>query len=359
MTLKRMPLAVVIAVCLTVLGCCKGKKVEVDTSAQRTTTVAANQGADLALRSEATTAHVLVLPDTFPAGTQLSLAPLAGDGGLEGKLRSSAFRIRATHGGNPVQPTKPVLLAFETSEAPPAGATLLAYEDAGGKGRAVPSRTVTDEGHHAVYAEVDHFTIFGVGEDGEAQLVPPPVPGWKEWHLKVNGAPQELFGGDNPAWDVKATMELDAVNTTGSLMGDYQGTAVLRIEGKLKKGAIPGGFVRSSGKVGGNAAGPARFTLWAKPWKNRPVKTQRAKGDPDVDVGAWLDGEGSMKVFGNANLDIRVTGPSVSGGHKDSRDLSATGQSYKVRVLISASGTFVQVDGVGVWRGLLVGVPRK
>jgi hypothetical protein len=347
-------------VALTCLGCCRsvvGGGPEVDEEKAISQAVTDDQGAALQLEHDRTRAHVVALPGAFPSGATLTLAPLSSKSGLEGKLASTAFSLTARLDGKEVQPKLPVFLSFEVPGSVPEGAAFVSYAASGGKGQAIPTNRVTEGSSTVLSAEVGHFTIFGIDEDGKARLVPQPTD-WKEWHIKVHGAPIHSDAPSNEFWEFNTHFELDAVNTTGHVAGPYRGIGVYRVQGNVKKGAIPTGILKAMGKIDGKGAGPAQFQLIANPAKRASVKTASAKGDPKTDVGEWVTGDGSLKLLNSTGtLDIKVTGPGASGSHSDRRD--EFNRSYPVHVTVSHKGAFVRVEGVGTWRALLVGVPNK
>lgn len=347
-------------VALTCLGCCRSAVrggPEVDDEKAISQAVTDTEGAALQLEHDRTNAHVVALPGAFPSGAVLTLAPLSSNAGLEGKLTSGAFSLTARLDGKEVQPKLPVFLSFEVPGSVPEGAAFVSYEASGGKGRAIPTNRVTEGSNTVLSAEVGHFTIFGIDEDGKGKIVPQPTD-WKEWHIKVNGAPIHLDVPSNEVWEYKTHFELDAVNTTGHVAGPYRGIGVYRLQGNVKKGFVPGGILKTMGKIDGKGAGPTEFRLIANPAKHSSVKTDSAKGDPKTDVGEWVNGAGSLKLLNSTGtLDIKVTGPGASGSHSDRRD--EFNRSYPVHVTVSHKGAFVRIDGVGTWRALLVGVPNK
>lgn len=345
---------------LTCLGCCRtivSGEPQVDDTKAVTKTLTDEEGAALALEHDRTKANVIAVPGSFPSGTELTLAPLSSKAGLDGKLASSAFSLTAKLDGKEVQPKLPVFLSFEVPGSVPEGASFVSYAASGGKGRAIPTNRLTEGSNTVLSAEVGHFTIFGIDEDGKGKIVPQPTD-WKEWHIKVNGAPIHSDAPSNEFWEYNVHFELDAVNTTGHVAGPYRGIGVYRLQGNVKKGVVPSGILKAMGKIDGKGAGPTEFRLVANPAKHSSVKTDSAKGDPKTDVGEWVNGTGSLKLLNSTGtLDIKVTGPGASGSHSDRRD--EFNRIYPVQVTVSHKGAFVRVEGVGTWRALLVGVPNK
>lgn len=367
--MRRITLLLVLVFSLLAVGCgtktgkiAKGD-ISLDKERAQTITVTGSEGAGFEIQSGDTKASIIVLPGTFPSGTDITVTPLSKDDGLMGKGLSAAFSITAKGGDTLIQPSMPVFATFETSKELPDSVCLVAYNDGENKGRAIKSRIVKENGSNYVIAELNHLTIFRIGDrDDGYVIVPPPEPKgeWKEWRFVVNGPPKKFYMEDNEVWDFEAAIDMTAVNKGGSIGGTYTGQLDYTISGVVKEGAIAGpaaAYLKLFGNLEGKSSGPVEFTLMPKPWKNDNINTVLKPGDPKVDVGEWLDGEGSVKLSGTASLDIGATGPNVSGRYTD-QDAPAKEETYRINVLVSPRGITMQILGIGVWEGALVGVPN-
>lgn len=351
-------------------GGAKGGSLDFDDAASVSARAGQRDGVELAAEHAGVTFGLLALPGCFAPGTQVELTPLKDDSGLPGKGLGPAFRVRADKNA---QPKLPVLLVFDAGQGLPHRAVVVSYGDDGSVIEALPTSLSRDGRRTTVRAQVDHFTIFRL-EDGTSVPLPSPGAGdarpkgrprraWKKWSIRVNGAPERLAHTENDVWDFRYTMRMDASNHSGDIAGPYEGNATIKLKGSLKRDAgspvsrIPS-FIKAKGTIDAGGSGLVDFDLQRfHKWKWDKTKTQRKPGDPPVDLAAWFTGTGQAKLFGLGSLDVSVVAPNAAARAAEEAGNTTIGETRRVHVLVTSMGPHVEVEGIGVWRGILVGVP--
>lgn len=368
--MKKPPVYYIIAllsVIVLLTGCkndtkLKKNSISLDNSKKQNATVTDTEGAGFTVESGNTKATVVALPGTFPAGTSVTIAPLSKDKGLKGEKLSTFFELKAIKDGKIIQPSLPVFISLEVDSDLPDSACLVVYDDGESVGYKEDSKIIREDGITYITAELNHFTIAGIGEDGKNIRVT-PVPRirdgeWKEWRFEVNGRPTQLtYAQDNDMWDFEGYMRLTAVNTSSYIRGTYSGYPVIVITGKAKKG-LPTD-IQFTGNIKLKLDGSTVFDLTPLPPKNKNVHTELLPGDPRVDVGEFLSGNGFMDLFGEASLDVGLKGPNVlpDAGYEGTSEGGP--RTYDCSVVVSSKGAFIDVYGIGIWKAVMVGVPKN
>lgn len=373
--------ASLVAIILLFAGCkedtkLKKNSIKLDTSKKQSATVTDSEGASFIIDSGGTTAIVIAMPGVFPAGTSISITPLSENKGLKGEKLSTFFDLKAVSGRKNIQPSMPVFLTIVVDSDLPESACLVAYNDGESIGYKVKSQIIQENGISYVTAELNHFTILGIGDDGEGIFVipneedPPDTGGdqgdtknngeWKEWRFEANG-PAKNFNmvKDNEAWDFEASMQLTAINTGGYIGGFYSGNPVITITAKAKKEYIPKNEanIEFFGDINLELSGNTEFLITLFPRKGSDVTTELLPDDPRVDVGQYLSGYGTFQLQGDSFLDISLQGQNVAPDAKY-QDKTRQSKTYDCSIVISAKSTFIEIPGIGLWDAVMVGVPK-
>lgn len=273
--------------------------------------------------------------------------------------------------------------------------TIVAYaDDDPASGEALPTTFAFKDGVTHLYAEATHFTIFRIDAEagGKTEYVPQSggsgsqgsggsgkggkspgkskkkstLPDRRRWILYVKGQPETSYVPDNEVWEFKTELQAEVeCLTENSFAGQWRGPCAYRVTGKVKEGVITGEaskYLKAMGSIDAPAAGTMSFALAGMtdadtgPGSGGEVSLP---GGQQVPAEECLRGTGQIKVLGGGGrLDISVTGPNVAGGVSDNIDDSRM-QLYPLSVLVGPSGAWVQVDQIGVWRGVLKCVPVK
>ena len=370
-----------LAIMVLFTGCKENTKLKknsiiLDTSKKQSATVTDLKGASFKVESGGTIATVIAMPGVFPAGTNISITPLTKNKGLKGEKLSTFYDVKAINGGKSIQPSMPVFLTLALESDLPDSACLMAYNDGESVGYKVKSQIFRENGITYVTAELNHLTIFGIGDDGKAELIPPssendlPDNGgndeeiendgdWKEWRFVVNGPAKDfVMLKDNETWEFKAHMQLTALNTGGNIGGFYTGNPVIKITGKAKKGFIPKNEanIKIAGNINLNLSGKTDFYINLIP-KDNNITTDLRPGDPLVDVGEWLYGPGTLELQGDASIDLKLKGANIA-SDAGYQDKSGQQRSYDCSVRVCAEGAFINIPGLGSWDAVMVGVPK-
>lgn len=353
----------------------KKNSIALDTSKKQSATVTDLEGASFNVESGGTTATVIAMPGVFPAGTNLSVTPLSKDKGLKGEKLSTCFELKAIHEGKSIQPSMPVFLTLAVEKDLPESACLVAYNDGESIGYQVKSQILRENRISYVTAELNHFTILVIGEDGESILIPPPADEtsetsssgentendgeWKEWRFVANGPAKEFsMAKDNEIWDFEGSMELTAVNTSGTISGEYFGKPVITVTGKAKEGIVPSeANMEFIGDINLTLSGEMEFILTPMPANNVNIPTELLPDDPSVDVGEFLHSLGNMQLHGDASLDVHMEGQNVlsDAGYQGNTGQTETSPYY---ISVSAKGAYITIGGIGTWDAVMVGVPK-
>ncbi len=225
---------------------------------------------------------------------------------------------------------------------------------------------------------MNHFTIFTLSDDKTiAELVPESEKtdsssgnggsgkdaksngDWNEWRFVANGPAKEFYmAEDNDIWEFKGSMQLTAVNTSGTISsGKYSGKPVITITGKAKEGIVPEeANMEFTGDINLTLSGEIEFFLNPGTGNNN-IQTELHPGDPLVDVGECLYSLGSMNLQGDASLDLGLEGPNVL---PDAGYQGKTGQMdiQPFYISVSATGAYINIPKIGRWDAVMVGVPK-
>lgn len=240
-------IALLLAIIFLFTGCkgntkLKKNSIALDTSKKQSATVTDLEGAHFKVESEGTTATVVAIPGVFPEGTNVSITPLSKDKGLKGEKLSAFYELKAIHEGKTIQPSMPVFVTLAVETEIPESACIIVYDDGESVGYEVDSEIVREDGISYVTAELNHFSIVGIGKGGSggARKNTKNKGEWEEWRFVANGPAKEFtMIKDDEVWEFKANMRLTAVNRSGKITGKYYGKPVITITGKMKEGVVP------------------------------------------------------------------------------------------------------------------------
>lgn len=138
-------------------------------------------------------------------------------------------------------------------------------------------------------------------------------------------------------------MRLTAVNRSSYIGGAYVGRPVIVISAKANK-SLPTN-IQLTGKI--NLILKGVLEVFVTPTgKRHNVRTELYPGDPFVDIGEYLAGDGVVELSGEGSAGIRLFGPNVLPDAGQEGTSGAT-QTHDCHVVICSKGTFLHIQGVG------------
>lgn len=318
-----------------------GEKVSLalDEANAETKGISSEEGAAFATSSAEGTAAVIIMPGTFPDGTQVTFTPLA-DTGQAGSL--PGFDISAQDGA---QPSLPLFVVFEAATAIPDDQTIAAYGEDSAEGVMLYTDRSSEDGANYLFAEVTHLTVYRVDQ------VPPNRPkpkdknngyqsGFKQWAIKVNNT----LAVDDGMWVGELALEMDVRSPAGDIMGPYngQGTYDANVEMSSDVGVL-------AGSATGAWAGPMNFSKCSV--KKFHYSYTPTEGGIKPGLGFWLAAEGDFTAKEVVPFEISLEG--LDGG--GTADLSPFAPGVvPMTLFISESGATVEMAG-HQFKGLVIG----
>ena len=305
-----------------------GEKVslQLDEASAETKTITAEQGAAFATASGEATAAVIIMPGTFPDGTDVTFTPLASE---EGVL--PGFDITAE---GDAQPSLPVFVVYETAEAIPEDQTIVAYGEDSDEGVMLYTTASSEEGANYLLAEVTHFTVYRV--DGIPPKGRKPTDknngyqsGFKQWAIKVD----DTLPVDDGMWLGELRFEMDVRSPAGDIMGPYNG------QGSY---AVDLGMSEDVGVLAGSAQG-----AWVGPMNFSPCSVKKfhfsytpTEGGIKPGLGFWLSAEGDFTPTEVTPFEVSLGSDVFSG----TADLSPFAPGLvPMTLFISESGATIEI----------------